>query len=49
MTYVRFVPQADGSIARVESDPQTCEEGWFSNGFYGSGIVDALHAVRPGH
>ena len=49
VTYVRFVPQADGSIARVESDPQTCEEGWFSNGFYGSGIVDALRAVRPGH
>ena len=42
VTYMRWSRRPDGSIATVVSDPQTCEEGWFSNGFYGSGIVDAL-------
>ena len=46
-TYVRFVPQADGSIAAAWSPTRrSVKSGWFSNGFYGSGIVDALRAVR---
>ena len=49
ITYTRQVPQPDGTIATVVSDPQTCESGAFSNGFYGSGIVDALAAVAHRH
>ena len=43
-TYVRFVPLEDGSTERREST-QLCEGSTLRNGFYGSGIVDALEAV----
>jgi subtilisin family serine protease len=43
--YTRLVPQDDGTVETVVSDPQTCEGWFFRNGFYGSGIVDAQAAV----
>jgi subtilisin family serine protease len=43
--YTRLVPQDDGSIETVVSDPQTCEGWFFANGFFGSGIIDARAAV----
>ena len=46
--YVRQVPQADGSVNTVTSDPQLCEGGPRYNGFYGTGILDALGAVSRG-
>jgi subtilisin family serine protease len=44
VTYTRRVPQADGSIV-VRTSTATCEGARFSNGFYGSGVVNALRAV----
>ncbi|GAA2116142.1 S8 family peptidase [Actinomadura alba] len=44
-TYVRHVRQADGTYATVTTTHK-CEGGKSSNGFYGSGIVDALNAVK---
>jgi hypothetical protein len=46
VVYVRFVPQDDGSVVRVESEPHVCEGDHSYNGFYGRGIIDALAAVR---
>ena len=43
-TYVRRVPQPDGSIA-VRESTATCEGSRSSNGFYGKGVVNALRAV----
>jgi subtilisin family serine protease len=43
-TYHRFVKQPDGSFSEVTSTA-TCAGGKSSNGFYGSGIIDALAAV----
>jgi lantibiotic leader peptide-processing serine protease len=43
--YVRQVPQADGTVQTVTSDPQLCEGDTAHNGFYGTGIIDALSAV----
>ena len=43
--YVRQVPQEDGSVETVTSSPQLCEGGRNYNGFYGTGILDALAAV----
>jgi subtilisin family serine protease len=43
-TYTRLVLQPDGSFQTV-TDTHTCEGPKSSNGFYGTGIIDALHAV----
>jgi lantibiotic leader peptide-processing serine protease len=43
-TYTRLVRQPDGSFQTVTTT-HTCEGRTGSNGFYGRGIVDALHAV----
>lgn len=43
-TYTRLVAQPDGSFQTV-TDTHTCEGPKSKNGFYGAGIVDALHAV----
>jgi subtilisin family serine protease len=43
-TYTRLVLQPDGSFQTV-TDTHTCAGPKSSNGFYGAGIVDALHAV----
>jgi subtilisin family serine protease len=43
-TYTRLVQQPDGSFQTV-TDTHTCEGSKSRNGFYGTGIVDALHAV----
>ncbi|HEX6471363.1 MAG TPA: S8 family serine peptidase [Streptosporangiaceae bacterium] len=43
-TYTRLVQQADGSFQTVTAT-HTCEGPRSHNGFYGAGIVDALHAV----
>ncbi|WP_213816786.1 S8 family serine peptidase [Glaciihabitans sp. dw_435] len=45
-TYVRRVPQADGSVV-VRTSTATCEGTRASNGFYGKGVVNALKAVKP--
>ena len=43
-TYTRQVLQADGTYQTV-TDTHTCEGSTGHNGFYGSGIIDALGAV----
>ena len=43
-TYTRHVLQADGTFLTVTAT-HTCEGTPESNGFYGDGIVNALHAV----
>ena len=43
-TYTRQVKQADGTYQTVTSTA-TCEGPKSHNGFYGHGIIDALHAV----
>ncbi len=42
--YTRQVKQADGTY-RTVTTTHTCEGGTARNGFYGHGIIDALHAV----
>ncbi|GGM85479.1 serine protease [Thermopolyspora flexuosa] len=44
-TYTRRVPQQDGSVNTVVTT-HTCEGTAARNGFYGSGLVNALNAVR---
>jgi subtilisin family serine protease len=44
-TYTRLVQQPDGSFQTV-TDTHTCEGPKSHNGFYGAGIIDALHAVQ---
>jgi subtilisin family serine protease len=44
-TYVRHVRQTDGTY-RTVTTTHTCEGTKGSNGFYGSGIIDALRAVK---
>jgi subtilisin family serine protease len=44
VNYHRLVPQPDGSILPVDSSA-TCEGGFWSNGFYGGGVVNAAKAV----
>jgi subtilisin family serine protease len=45
-TYIRRdVVQPDGSVVPIVETTHTCEGGKANNGFYGSGIVDALGAV----
>ncbi|GAA4605486.1 S8 family serine peptidase [Actinoallomurus liliacearum] len=43
-TYTRYVLQADGTYQKVTAT-HTCEGSAGHNGFFGSGVVDALHAV----
>jgi subtilisin family serine protease len=43
-TYTRYVLQPDGTYKKV-TDTHTCEGSTGRNGFFGSGVVDALHAV----
>jgi len=43
-TYTRYVLQPDGTYLTVTAT-HTCEGPAGNNGFYGQGIVDALHAV----
>ena len=43
-TYTRLVQQPDGTFQTV-TDTHTCEGSKSQNGFYGAGIIDALHAV----
>jgi subtilisin family serine protease len=42
----RDVVQPDGSVIPIVEDTHICEGSRQQNGFYGSGIVDALRAVR---
>jgi subtilisin family serine protease len=44
-TYTRYVLNSKGTYDKVVAT-HTCEGGKTNNGFYGSGIVDALNAVR---
>ncbi|MCO6005314.1 S8 family serine peptidase [Actinoallomurus purpureus] len=43
-TYTRYVLQPNGTYAKV-TDTHTCEGSTGHNGFFGSGVIDALHAV----
>ncbi|MEV0406614.1 S8 family serine peptidase [Actinoallomurus sp. NPDC050550] len=43
-TYTRYVLQPDGTYQKVTAT-HTCEGSTRHNGFFGSGVVDALHAV----
>ncbi|MFL6055244.1 MAG: S8 family peptidase [Actinoallomurus sp.] len=43
-TYTRYILQADGTYQKVTAT-HTCEGSTGHNGFFGSGVVDALHAV----
>jgi subtilisin family serine protease len=47
VTYVRHVPQPDGTTAEVVSTA-TCEGSRWRNGFYGEGLINANRAVGGG-
>jgi subtilisin family serine protease len=47
VTYIRRVPQPDGTIA-VRTTTATCEGTPEKNGFYGEGLINAERAVKGG-